>query len=447
MYKIVMYFLDNPLLFILVVTVIIAISCIFYAAFISNPFSYPRPIVIQLDISRKRNVDYDNYIYEWSKTAEYEEALQMYKSVIQSWDQESRGYVEHAIFGKQRLDDIYQSMKSNIITLEYKIFMFEFVRKRTKYKQVSGVKYAYESYDTDNLIEYNLNNMRVLNPDKYDVIMDTSKSINKRRAENNNVESIRTNESNLIKLVRETSRLHKHMFVIKHRIEAERLNYPMLCKFYADCEATTVLKSLNTMRNYNHKKEIKSKLMMNKILLEEILTFNIFVQDQWALKNKCSYMNEKEISKIALERNISVDFKEYRSIEKTLYDSLKSDIMSMLRVTVNVSYTSAAGKNTYRNDRVFTYKELIQCADEVIDALMKPKRRKRTVSVKQRDRILRRDGYICQKCGAHGPGAGGNAVLHVDHKIPFSLGGSDDDSNLWVLCEACNLGKSNDYCD
>lgn len=156
---------------------------------------------------------------------------------------------------------------------------------------------------------------------------------------------------------------------------------------------------------------------------------------------------KKEISKIALERNISVDFKEYRSIEKTLYDSLKSDIMSMLRVTVNVSYTSAAGKNTYRNDRVLTYKELIQCADEVIDALMKPKRRKRTVSVKQRDRILRRDGYICQKCGAHGPGAGGNAVLHVDHKIPFSLGGSDDDSNLWVLCEACNLGKSNDYCD
>lgn len=74
----------------------------------------------------------------------------------------------------------------------------------------------------------------------------------------------------------------------------------------------------------------------------------------------------------------------------------------------------------------------------------------RTVSNAQRQRILRRDNFTCQLCGARGPGARpypGNAELRVDHKLPFSKGGSDNDSNLWVLCHECNSGKSNNYDD
>ena len=66
--------------------------------------------------------------------------------------------------------------------------------------------------------------------------------------------------------------------------------------------------------------------------------------------------------------------------------------------------------------------------------------RMQTVSVKQRDDILRRDNYTCQKCGRY-------AIVEVDHKIPFSLGGSDANDNLWTLCERCNRGKSNRYTD
>jgi len=73
--------------------------------------------------------------------------------------------------------------------------------------------------------------------------------------------------------------------------------------------------------------------------------------------------------------------------------------------------------------------------------------RSRSVGPKQRQRILRRDNFTCQLCGAKGPGAGGSAELEVDHKLPFSLGGSDKDSNLWTLCKDCNRGKSNDYID
>ncbi|WP_081675850.1 HNH endonuclease [Butyrivibrio sp. AC2005] len=52
-----------------------------------------------------------------------------------------------------------------------------------------------------------------------------------------------------------------------------------------------------------------------------------------------------------------------------------------------------------------------------------------------------------QCCGVKGPGAGGTAKLEVDHIIPFSQGGSDDDSNLRVLCEECNGERSDRYVD
>lgn len=79
-----------------------------------------------------------------------------------------------------------------------------------------------------------------------------------------------------------------------------------------------------------------------------------------------------------------------------------------------------------------------------------PVTRERTVTHSQRQRILRRDNFTCQLCGARGPGArpvGGTAELRVDHKLPFSRGGTDDDSNLWTLCFECNSGKSDNYDD
>lgn len=53
-------------------------------------------------------------------------------------------------------------------------------------------------------------------------------------------------------------------------------------------------------------------------------------------------------------------------------------------------------------------------------------------------RILQRDGFTCQYCGQRAP----NVVLQVDHRIPSSQGGTDDDANLVTACFACNVGKS-----
>lgn len=52
--------------------------------------------------------------------------------------------------------------------------------------------------------------------------------------------------------------------------------------------------------------------------------------------------------------------------------------------------------------------------------------------------VLVRD-RICQLCGA----GRDEAILEVDHIIPRSKGGSNETSNLQVLCRVCNRGKSN----
>ncbi len=65
-----------------------------------------------------------------------------------------------------------------------------------------------------------------------------------------------------------------------------------------------------------------------------------------------------------------------------------------------------------------------------------------------RNHILERNGFTCQLCGA----AGGDPdptnpsrklTLNVDHEVPLSQGGPNDESNLRVLCSLCNHGRAN----
>ncbi|MHB8885654.1 MAG: homing endonuclease associated repeat-containing protein [Methylovirgula sp.] len=66
----------------------------------------------------------------------------------------------------------------------------------------------------------------------------------------------------------------------------------------------------------------------------------------------------------------------------------------------------------------------------------------RSVSLRTRFRVLKRDNFACRACGAS-PALTPGLSLHIDHVKPWSLGGETIEENLQTLCEACNLGKSN----
>ena len=52
---------------------------------------------------------------------------------------------------------------------------------------------------------------------------------------------------------------------------------------------------------------------------------------------------------------------------------------------------------------------------------------------KIRQRIINRDRGLCQMCSNEGDS--------VDHIVPRSQGGTDDDDNLQLLCRSCNSSK------
>jgi len=60
----------------------------------------------------------------------------------------------------------------------------------------------------------------------------------------------------------------------------------------------------------------------------------------------------------------------------------------------------------------------------------------RHISAATKKIVFTRDGGRCLCCGS-------TQSLEYDHIIPFSCGGSNDATNIQLLCKSCNRSKSN----
>lgn len=65
---------------------------------------------------------------------------------------------------------------------------------------------------------------------------------------------------------------------------------------------------------------------------------------------------------------------------------------------------------------------------------------RKEVSIRTRFLVFKRDQFTCVLCSRSGRGV----KLELDHKIPLSKGGSNNNDNLQTLCFECNRGKRND---
>lgn len=78
-----------------------------------------------------------------------------------------------------------------------------------------------------------------------------------------------------------------------------------------------------------------------------------------------------------------------------------------------------------------------RASDESEEMMSEQPRKRKPISKSVRFTVFKRDGFVCQYCGAHPP----SVVLHIDHIHPVAEGGTNDIDNLVTACEPCNLGK------
>lgn len=64
-------------------------------------------------------------------------------------------------------------------------------------------------------------------------------------------------------------------------------------------------------------------------------------------------------------------------------------------------------------------------------------KKRKAISKKTRFDVFKRDGFVCQYCGATPP----KVILHVDHIVAVVEGGKNNIDNLVTSCLPCNLGK------
>jgi hypothetical protein len=71
---------------------------------------------------------------------------------------------------------------------------------------------------------------------------------------------------------------------------------------------------------------------------------------------------------------------------------------------------------------------------------------RREIPVSLRFKVMYRDQFKCVLCGSNPP-ANPGLILRIDHIKPWSKGGKTEIGNLRTLCAACNIGRSNSYCE
>lgn len=84
--------------------------------------------------------------------------------------------------------------------------------------------------------------------------------------------------------------------------------------------------------------------------------------------------------------------------------------------------------------------EVLDADDSVAASLGEHRPARRSVPLRLRVKIFKRDHYRCQMCG-RSPAATKGIELHVDHIVPIAKGGANTPDNLQTLCNECNLGK------
>jgi hypothetical protein len=146
-------------------------------------------------------------------------------------------------------------------------------------------------------------------------------------------------------------------------------------------------------------------------------------------------MNQADAYRTAYDASKMKDTSIHVNASKLMADNTISDRVRELRAAVVECWLEhQAGKL----NQSFLSKTALKATIRKSPRIQKSKGIEKTL----RYAVLMKAGFKCQACGAK-PLPDNSVSLHIDHILPKSMGGSDLEQNLQVLCADCNLSKSN----
>lgn len=139
---------------------------------------------------------------------------------------------------------------------------------------------------------------------------------------------------------------------------------------------------------------------------------------------------------------------DHQKVSERIYE-LRQQIQEKMHATKLVPVSDRVGNalaglfpDTEEREQFCT--DVISAALAKIEGGLRAIQSRRSIGGGVRYHVLHRAGFKCQACGAR-PTDSNDVELAIDHIVPFSLGGSNDASNLQVLCAPCNSSKSNRF--
>jgi hypothetical protein len=170
-----------------------------------------------------------------------------------------------------------------------------------------------------------------------------------------------------------------------------------------------------------------------------------------------AHRRQKQIVFCDLLRKLNFDITENSDLILGIFDPTKKQLVNTSVdkflndfIVVSILKGHFQGNKGYQLEILPTYNKLDYIFtgndDEIEDIPLKviENKSKRNIPLGLRYKVFKKDSFKCVACGYS---AIDGVKLHIDHKLPFSLGGLTELNNLQTLCSDCNISKSNKHID
>ncbi|MCR5769758.1 MAG: HNH endonuclease [Butyrivibrio sp.] len=170
------YPVATPVLTIIAVTIVLLAIVYIIKDYNNNPFRYP-VIQISVDLSKKRQPSYTEYIDIWINRQKNprQDIENIYINALTSWEKECETIIKNASLWRSHKRVQYLVIKDTVVDKNYKIFEFAYYRRQTRYQTRNYQKTPYTVNNEIYRLSLSLNQMLEIDDELEEINYETTR--------------------------------------------------------------------------------------------------------------------------------------------------------------------------------------------------------------------------------------------------------------------------------